>query len=692
MTVKEIQSIPNESNNSNSIKDSELCRYCTKNLTSLSSVYHKILKVASDSGSVFSTILLKEDPLVKSDINSLVPEFVDGDVFHENYPDFPDDFDPDSEEAPLGLQYLGLTRKKRTITNDDGTEAKRSRELVNIDLLFPEVHMTGTSEDHSNALDSSKSNSVSNNAAPVGPAPSIRCPYCKKTFRHPQRLGQHLKIYHQSKELSEGSSGSKILDKKATTKLLLLKKRGRQPVKTPQGKINSAKDVKKIGKKKNCEKEKIKPKTVDSEYTCKICSKKFKHLKFLNQHVKVHSNDRRCSKCEKKFKSSALLKRHMQVHNKNNNSAFKCEDCGREFPNLLGLQVHAVAHTRTLYTCKGCKRKFKIEKNFIQHQETARCTEKKHPCPTCGKLFKNKDKVKRHLISMHSETKPFCCDLCGKGFRSQADLKFHEVNAHICGETKEYQCDQCGKRFKSMETLKSHEMYSHKMEKKHFCATCGKGFPLLATLKIHEVSHSTDRPYMCTYCGRTYKHANDLKSHEVVHYKDEEKPFMCPICGNRYHRKDVLRLHQARDKHFGPDVPTPPSVKKTVSVNRGRQANKLSSMVVTDENEFESEDSSVNVPQVLPQPGPSGISVIPTTTSHIIGHEFPNSQLNPVLLTPHLSNHTNNLIPIVHAPSGNSSNSHIQQLNPIPQSTFTVPIVQANEAISDFYRIMYDLT
>ena len=198
-----------------------------------------------------------------------------------------------------------------------------------------------------------------------------------------------------------------------------------------------------------------------------------------------------------------------------------------------------------------------------------------------------------------------------------------------------------------------------------------------------------------------------MKSHEVVHYKDEEKPFVCPICGLRYHRKDVLRLHQTRERHFGPDVPVPTSGRRQPEGSKSKRSNQNHTFrfedLMAEEEPVHSSDSSMSNSNpavvVSHQVGSNSISVIQAVNPHLNVANFPTQSqttiqgnANNIIATTNSAPH---VVPILQTSTLTLAQPQQQQqqntTTVVAAPAFNVTVTPVNEAITDFYRIMYDL-
>lgn len=140
------------------------------------------------------------------------------------------------------------------------------------------------------------------------------------------------------------------------------------------------------------------------KHVCNLCNQEFKHVKWLNSHMKsIHINwikanckkQPQCSICHKSFRGPGMLKMHMKTHEKENK----------------------------LPTCTICSKEFKSKSILYRHRATHFNTQKEHRCTICDKTFSSAYQLNAH-IQRHQKNIP--CKQCDKTFPTSVALK---VNA-----------------------------------------------------------------------------------------------------------------------------------------------------------------------------------------------------------------------------------------------------------------------
>ena len=160
-------------------------------------------------------------------------------------------------------------------------------------------------------------------------------------------------------------------------------------------------------------------------YTCKICSKSFKHLSLLKAHEGIHSEERpyTCKTCAKSFKRKRDLQVHEYIHSEK--KPHTCKICSKSFKQKHNLQKHEHTHSEERpFTCKICSKSFKLKGTLTVHERT-HSTERPYTCKICSKSFKQKVSLQYHKSS-HSTEKPYTCTVCSKSYKLKHDLQAHE--------------------------------------------------------------------------------------------------------------------------------------------------------------------------------------------------------------------------------------------------------------------------
>ncbi|XP_063696819.1 zinc finger protein SNAI2-like isoform X2 [Culicoides brevitarsis] len=145
--------------------------------------------------------------------------------------------------------------------------------------------------------------------------------------------------------------------------------------------------------------------TKDNLHICNLCQNSFKHVKWLQSHMKSHSNWMKanckklpeCKICFKSFRGEGMLKMHMKVHAEKINS------------------------------CTICKKEFKSKSILYRHRQTH--FEKQFSCTSCEKSFSTNYQLKNHL-ARHRGEKTFKCSQCDKAYYNSSDLKNH-IQSHL---------------------------------------------------------------------------------------------------------------------------------------------------------------------------------------------------------------------------------------------------------------------
>ncbi|XP_030745087.1 zinc finger protein 606-like [Sitophilus oryzae] len=110
----------------------------------------------------------------------------------------------------------------------------------------------------------------------------------------------------------------------------------------------------------------------DCEFECSYCSKSFKIKQRLDNHIRVHTNERpyKCDYCSKAFKTWIHRKTHLAVHLGIKN--YQCRFCSKAFTYASTLRGHEMIHTgERPSTCPECKKGFistsAMKKHLMTH-------------------------------------------------------------------------------------------------------------------------------------------------------------------------------------------------------------------------------------------------------------------------------------------------------------------------------------
>lgn len=292
-------------------------------------------------------------------------------------------------------------------------------------------------------------------------------------------------------------------------------------------------------------------------YECTICNKNFNHEFNLKDHIKsMHETKTEfiCDTCGKSLKSRTSLQEHNKLHT--DDRPYSCDICDRTFVTLYKMRrhrkdVHASRPREKKFACQQCDKVFmrnrslndhvmKIHDADINASGTAVIKKQRtvHECSLCHKVLPDSSKLKVHFRT-HTGERPFKCDVCGAAFNLHSVLKIH---SRIHTDERPYECKVCKKRFRQNTTLIDHVRNVH-TGKTIKCPEpdCNRRFSRASFLIVHRREHTGERPYQCDQCPSQFKKRSEMTHH--IEYAHNGVTFNCNLCSKKFSDKYKLKLH-----------------------------------------------------------------------------------------------------------------------------------------------------
>ncbi|KAB7505029.1 Zinc finger protein 37A [Armadillidium nasatum] len=180
----------------------------------------------------------------------------------------------------------------------------------------------------------------------------------------------------------------------------------------------------------------------------------------------------RCNICNKKYTSLSVLKIHKIRHKEKSEQPFECIHCTYKSATKRDLQRHHerhLGHARQVYKCDYCDKSFKIKEYLLEHSRSVHTKEIMFKCGQCSFTCFKRSIFRNHLKSHNVKIKVIC-PICNAMFKRDADLKTH-LRSHA--EAKPFSCEQCDKSFIVKNRLIRHIQAIH-TPKAFECDTCEK--------------------------------------------------------------------------------------------------------------------------------------------------------------------------------------------------------------------------
>lgn len=250
-----------------------------------------------------------------------------------------------------------------------------------------------------------------------------------------------------------------------------------------------------------------------------------------NENPKPKSNKKIyvCEFCEKVFKHGHHLKEHVMIHT--NIFPFNCEECGRGFRRILGLERHC---------CSDPVRAKKTRLSVIQKTPVAES--QPHVCGTCDMTFDKQQKFASHFRSS-----PMCRKLTAPSGPISAilDAGVPEVRKSSSASCL-FNCSMCN--FSTDDGL---VLNQHLQSEKHVARVVLEEFnSSMAKYKCDLCMFTADTEYKFKRHILTRKHLDnkdDKTEEELLEKFKNPKIYTCLICEESF--KDMVGLDEHVEDH-----------------------------------------------------------------------------------------------------------------------------------------------
>nr|XP_029733249.1 zinc finger protein 569-like [Aedes albopictus] len=281
-----------------------------------------------------------------------------------------------------------------------------------------------------------------------------------------------------------------------------------------------------------------------TKYTCEDCDGlQFDSFCTAIRH-RIRSHRQASVKCcGRQYSTRAKLYRHAL-----NPGPFKCDQCTRVFKFFTGYLRHKKdQHTdesELIFKCQHCPESFAQEEKLKRHLEDNHEPKK---CEACGKQFRNRIGLTRHTVAVHRDPNNYICQICSKGFYRRKVFMEHQKTHELTPDELKEQCNICGKWLKNHSTWLKHVQW-HQYKGQHQCDQCDYVSDNLLSLKAHKRRrHGTEKKeHRCEFCGKAFALALSLKEH-VASAHTGEPLYKCQYCENEFFCNSAMYAHRKKD-------------------------------------------------------------------------------------------------------------------------------------------------
>lgn len=296
---------------------------------------------------------------------------------------------------------------------------------------------------------------------------------------------------------------------------------------------------------------------IGEKYSCTQCSYQTYHKHALDNHMPLHSLDRKhqCPVCLRRFSRQSDNNTHQRrVHGVLKPTPLEMQVEKRDQVALRMKPSAFEMQSESQLTCDICDRVFQTDKQWKLHMGFHN-TKRRLPCKLCGFRLKNHKQLKLHQ-RYHLSSNLFRCEKCNLGYSRKDSFEYHMTSHNQKEQT--FMCTQCDFTSSSKDTLNTHAMV-HADELKYSCQNCDFKCENKALYLKHLTDHKKQNSlkikqkqetvawYKCPSCHLRFLNFRLLKSHARRVHSQSVNSFIC-ACGQEFSRPRYLSIH-VRHKH-----------------------------------------------------------------------------------------------------------------------------------------------
>ena len=307
----------------------------------------------------------------------------------------------------------------------------------------------------------------------------------------------------------------------------------------------------------------------DNKYVCNFCPNTFPSEKGAAAHIISHSDQRhfQCPDCLLKFgKIKELVKHALDEHKQDR--LFQCAlpNCTKKYKDLKTLTQHIKnSHLKIRHVCQECKQLFMRKVTLLEHRQSKHSQaepvqQSQAPQPVdlqAAQSSTTTQEPQEQIEGTDHSVRP-TDGAQGQEYSDQGQHDpFVSTEQHEPMQLPDPQSSPAKDPVSDLTQFNDPSKYLaslqgfSKKDNKYVCNFCPKTFPSEKGAVFHvKQKHSDKSRFQCPDCPLKFGKTKELESHALAKHS-ERKPFQCalPNCTKKY--KDLMNLTQhIKDSHL----------------------------------------------------------------------------------------------------------------------------------------------